>query len=191
MSGTFAVSYFLITLFFSLLLFVLWARIFLRFAKISTLNPMSRLIYTVTDVLVKPIDGLVSPKKPQLRRYDGACFIALVLVEFVKFIVLSFLFYGALMPVSYLLLFVFADLVVQPCNLLFYLILIRVVMHYMNPDWKTPFAEVIYKVTEPVLSYGRCVIPNISGFDFSPFIILLVLKVVTIFMTASLPLKLI
>lgn len=191
MLGSFAASYFLITLFFSLLLSILWLRIFLRFSKISTLNSISKLIYSLSNALVRPIENLVYSKKAELRRYDGAALIVIVAIEFIKFIIISFLLYKALMPFSYILLFVLTDIIVQPCQLLFYLILIRVIMSWINPYWHHPVAQIVFKITEPLLALGRYLVPNIAGYDLSPFIILVFLKVVLIFMTASLPLNII
>ena len=191
MSGLFAVVHFLTTLFFSLVLFVLWARIFLRYFKISPLHPVCQTINTFTDPLIKPLERLIAAEKKGLTQYDWPCLALVIIVEFIKFIVLSFLLYKALMPVSYLILFVLTDLIVEPCNLLFYVLLVRIVMSWVNPNWHHPLADVINKITDPLLKFGRQIIPDISGFDFSPYIILIVLKIIVLFMSASMPLRLI
>ena len=191
MSGIFAVVHFLVTLFFSLALFVLWLRIFLRYFKISSLHPVSQAINTFTDPLVKPLENLIATEKKGPRQYDWACFALVVITEIIKFILLSFLLYKAMMPITYLILFVLTDLIVQPCNLLFYILLVRVIMSWVNPTWHHPLAEVMNKITDPLLTLGRSIIPDISGFDFSPYIILIILKIIVLFMSASMPLRLI
>ena len=72
------------------------------------------------------------------------------------------------MPILFILLYVLADLIIQPCNLLFYAIIIRVIMSYANPGWQHPLADFLRLLTEPLLILGRKIIPDISGFDFSP-----------------------
>ncbi len=191
MSGFFAVGYFLITLFFSLFLFALWARIILRYFKISPRHSVAQAINTLTDPVVKPIEGVISAGKAYSPRYDWVCFVVIVVTEFIKFIILGFLLYKTMMPLGYLVLFVVADLIAQPCNLFFYIILVRVIMSWINPKWQHPLAEVIKTVSDPLLALGRHLIPDISGFDFSPYIILIILKVITLFMSASLPLRLV
>lgn len=191
MSGFIAVGHFLVSLLFSLVLLLLWARMFLRFCKISPLHSIYKMVKTFTDPLVKPLEGLFTSKKTKPSRYDWPCFIVIVIAEIIKFTLLSFLLYKVMMPLSYLILFVFADLIVQPCNLLFYIILIRVIMSWVNPSWHHPVVDVMKKITDPLLAFGRSLIPDISGFDFSPFIILILLKVITLFMSASLPIRLI
>ncbi|MBA2650824.1 MAG: YggT family protein [Tatlockia sp.] len=191
MSGFTVVIHFLVTLFFSLVLFLLWGRIFLRYFKISSLHPISQSINSLVDPFIRPITNRLSAKTKRPSRYDLACFMLIIIVEIVKYIILSFLLYHTMMPLGYLILFVIVDLVVQPCNLLFYLILIRVIMSWVNPNWRNPLEEVIRAITNPILAFGRSFIPVISGIDFSPFIILVILEVITLFMTASLPIRLV
>jgi YggT family protein len=190
MSGLYVVSYFLITQLFDLLLYILWIRIALRYFKFSSLHPVSQVINRFTDPLVRPLEHLISPRKWQ-KNLDWACFAAIIIIETLKFIILSLLIYGTIMPLFYLILFVFSDLIMIPCNLLFYIILIRVIMSWVNPTWRHPVADVMKTITEPLLNFGRYLIPEISGFDFSPFIIMIILKAITLFMSASLPVKLI
>lgn len=191
MSGIITVGYFLFSLFFSLLTFVLWARIALRYFRISALHPVSQAVNALTNPVISPLSRVFPVKKARPNRYDWACFSVLVLVEAVKFIAIGLLFLSAMLPPLYLLLYTLADLVVQPLTLLFYAILIRVVMSWVNPEWVHPIADVLRSVTDPLLRLGRRVIPDISGFDFSPFIMLVSLKIITLFIQASLPLQLI
>lgn len=191
MSGLLTVGYFLISLIFSLLLFLLWARFALRFFRISSLHPVSQVINQLTTPLIEPIGRLVYSKMGPLKQYDWLSLILIVAIEFLKFISLSLLLYNAIMPLGYLLLFVLGDLIVQPCNLLFYLILIRVIVSWVNPTVHHAAIDILVTITEPLLRLGRRIIPNISGFDFSPLVIMVILKVITLFISASMPLKLI
>ena len=191
MSGFVSVGYFLFNLCFSLIIFMLWARIALRYFRISSLHPISHAIHSISNPLVLPFAMLIPVNKKQSSRYDWVSFAALVTTEVLKFILLSLLFLHGLMPVLYLFLFVIADLVAQPCNLLFYAILVRVIMSWVNPAWNHPISDILRIVTEPALRLGRRIIPDISGFDFSPFLIMVVLKIITLFISGSLPLPLI
>ena len=191
MSGLIAVGYFLFALFFSLLAFVLWTRIALRFFRVSSLHPVSQTINTLTNPIIMPLAHMFAATKTRLSRYDWACFSVLVVVELLKFIAIGSLFLGAMLPWSFLPLYTLADLIVQPCNLLFDASLIRVIMSWVNPQLQNPVADLLRIVTEPALNLGRRIIPDISGFDFSPYIIMVILKLITLFISASLPLHLI
>lgn len=190
MSGFTAVGFFLTSLFFGVIIFTLWLRIALRYLRVSTLNPFSRLIHSVTDPIVRPFNLLFKQKYHPGQKYDWMAFCVLVLVELIKIICLSLILFHAIIPFVYLILYVLADLIIQPCDLLFYAILIRVIMSYVNPGWQHPIADFLRLLTEPLLILGRKIVPDISGFDFSPFIIMIILKVITLFISASLPWRL-
>lgn len=191
MSGFITVGYFLVTLFFGIFLLLLWLRMFLRFYKVSALHPISQMVNRFTDPIIKPVSDRLPAKMAKISPYDWPCLALIIVVELVKFIILGLLIYKQMLPLSYLILFTIADLIIQPCNLLFYLLLIRVVMSWVNPNWKHPLADVIRTVTDPLLEFVRQILPETSGFDFSPFLILVILKVITLFLTASLPLRLV
>jgi YggT family protein len=187
MSGITAVGIFLTSLVFGILIFTLWLRIALRFFRVSALSPLNKLVLSITDPIIKPLNSLFKLKYLPGQKYDWMAFVILVLVEFLKIICLSLLAFHALMPIAYLVLYVLADLIIQPCDLLFYAILIRVIMSYIKPDWQHPVADFLRLLTQPLLIMGRKIIPDISGFDFSPFIIMVILKIITLFISANLP----
>ncbi|CAM2781761.1 Integral membrane protein YggT, involved in response to extracytoplasmic stress (osmotic shock) [Legionella steigerwaltii] len=190
MSGINAVILFVVSLFFSLVIFSLWLRIALRYLRVSALHPVSQLIYTITNPIVTPIQLLSKqPYKPG-QKYDVPAFITLILVELLKIICISLLALHGLIPIGFIFLYMIADLVIQPCNILFFAILIRVIMSFVNPNWKGPTADFLRLLTEPLLKLGRKIVPDISGFDFSPFIILVLLKIITLFIMANLPWRL-
>ena len=191
MSGLLAVVYFLISLLFSSIIFTLWIRIALRYFRVSTLSPFSQLIYTFTNPLVNPFNKLLNQKYQPKQKYDWVAFGVLILVEVIKIACLSLVMYNTLLPFLYFIVYVLADVIIQPCDLLFYAILIRVIMSFANPGWQHPLSNFLRLVTEPLLSIGRRIVPDISGFDFSPFIIMIILKIITLFISYSLPWRLI
>ena len=191
MNALMTVLYFLFSLFFNIVIYALWIRLGLHFLKFSTLHPVSQLIYTITNPLVNPIKKLLSKKQQMRTAIDWSTVITLIIMEFLKFVLIGLFFFGQLFPIIYILIFMIADLLVQPLNLLFYMILIRVIMSWIQPDWRHPVNDVLRAFTNPLLRLGHSLVPNISGFDFSPFIILILLKVLTLFISASLPISLI
>jgi YggT family protein len=184
------VGYFLVTLVFNIVIFALWIRIGLRMMKFSALHPVGQLIYTITNPIVRPVQSLFGAKTAHPSLEIGT-FIVLCLVEVLKFFLISLLFFTEVFPISYILIFTVADLIVQPINLLFYMILIRVIMSWLQPDWRHPLNEVICAFTNPLIRLGQSYIPVIAGFDFSPFVILVILKVISLFISSSLPIHII
>lgn len=190
-SGLLAVGYFLFSVVFSLLTFILWVRITLRYFQISVLHPINQSIHRFTDPLVRPFARIIKPNKGRLGRYDWPCFTVLILIELIKFVIISVLFLGSKLPWNLILTYTIADLIIQPCNLLFYIVIIRVIMSWVNPYWQGAIADLIRIISEPSLSLARRITPIIASFDFSPFVVLIVLKIITLFISASLPLNLI
>lgn len=188
MSAMTEVGLFVVSLLFSVLIYCLWLRIALRYFRVSALNPLSELIHKITDPLVAPFHRFLKPQPGQI--YDEANFVVLLLIELIKMIIISLIALHTVMSVGYLLAYILADLIIQPCDLLFFAILIRVIMSFANPAWSGPVASFLFILTDPLLKIGRRIIPDISGFDFSPFIILMILKVITLFVHACLPWRL-
>lgn len=190
MSGISAVALFLVSLVFSLLIFSLWLRIALRYLRVSTLHPISQLINKVSDPIVNPIQQITQQKFKPGQKYDIPTLISLVLVELLKMVCISLLALHGILPVLYLLIFVLADLIIQPCDILFFAILARVIMSFVNPGWRGPIAELLRLLTEPLLKPARKFVSDVAGFDLSPFIIMILLKMITLFISASLPWRL-
>lgn len=187
MPGLTAAAMFVVSLLFSFFIFTLWIRITLRYFHISALDPVSKLIHTFTDPLVKPLEKIKLKKSKVFKRFDVSDFIVLIIVETLKLICLSLLAFHQLMSFPLLVLYVLADLAMQPCDLLFLAIIVRIIMSFTNPGWSGPFADFLKILTDPLLRIGRRIIPDISGFDFSPYIMLMILKTVTLFINANLP----
>jgi len=55
-------------------------------------------------------------------------------------------------------------------------VLAAVVLSWVQLDWRHPLARLVYSLTEPVLAPIRRVLPIMGGLDFSPMVLLLVLR---------------
>ncbi|MEE9252879.1 MAG: YggT family protein [Thermodesulfobacteriota bacterium] len=53
-----------------------------------------------------------------------------------------------------------------------WVIIIRALISWVNPDPYNPIVRFLFKVTEPVMSRIRKYIPPISGIDLSPIIVI-------------------
>ncbi|MDF1756900.1 MAG: YggT family protein [Legionellaceae bacterium] len=191
MEGVIAAGYFIFTLIFGVLTFTLWLRFVLRYLRISSMHPISQLVLKLTNPVIRPVSKLANQNTKRLNRYDWPCFAVLVIAEIIKFTLIGLIFFGQMLPFILLILYPIADLIIQPLNLLFYAIFIRVIMSWINPNWQNPLNDLLAIVTEPVLRPIQKRIPPISGFDFSPFIVLVLIKVVTVFVGSALPMHLI
>lgn len=191
MAGLLAVGYFLFSVLFNIVIFVLWVRLVLRYFRVSVLHPMHQLILRFTDPVVLPFQWMIKKVPGSRQPYDWPCLIVLVLTELLKFTLVSFIFARGLLPWEYIPVYACADLIIQPCDLLFYAIVIRVIMSWVNPHWQHPIADIIRLITEPALRLARRLLPDMMGLDFSPLLVIFVVKAITIFIRVSLPLNLV
>lgn len=188
MAGFLSVGNFLVSLIFSSLIFILWLRIILRYFRVSRLHALGSNIYNFTDPILLPIEQLIYGKSARIPRYDWVCLGAIFVLEMLKFTLLSLIIYQGILSFGYLILFSLADFIINPCNLLFYALILRVVLSWVNTSWQQhPAADILIMITNPLLNLGRQIIPDISGFDFSPFVIMIILKIITLFISASMP----
>ncbi len=183
MNGLISMIYFLATTLFNVVIFALWIRLALRATHISSLHPMSQMIQSITNPFIAPISTLLSYFRIKSRHIDWACLLVLLVVECLKFIFLGFLLFQLLLPITVLLIYVLADLIIQPCDLLFYALLIRVVINWFDWRVQNPFMDVVRAITNPLLRLGYKIIPTFNGFDFVPFALILFVKSLEIWVT--------
>lgn len=184
------VLFFIIKLFFSLIFFILWLRVALKYFRVSTLHPVSQLIHECTKPLLSPFDQMLQSQKKVQSRYDLVGFIGIGLVELVKFVVLGLIVYRVFLPPPYLLVLIIGDFIVQPCNLLFYATIIRVIMSWVSPQNPHPFVDALRLITDPILSYIGRYLPPVAGFDLSPLAFIMILLVISMLVSAIMPLPL-
>jgi YggT family protein len=75
------------------------------------------------------------------------------------------------------LLWSLARLVSLALNILYFILVIRIILSWVNPDPYNQVVQVIYRITEPILAPFRRLPLQIGGVDFSPIVAFLVLNV--------------
>jgi YggT family protein len=72
-------------------------------------------------------------------------------------------------------------------NLYMWVIIIRALISWVNPDPYNPIVQFLYRITEPVLYPVRKRLPLRNlGIDFSPVVVLLVIVFLQVFLIQSL-----
>ena len=67
-----------------------------------------------------------------------------------------------------------------------WLIIIRALISWFNPDPYNTLFQFLYRITEPVLSIVRNAMPNLGGIDISPIVVLLAAEFLKSFLVKSL-----
>ena len=179
------VGFFLLGTFFTALSFILWLRIAVRYFNLNTANQLVIVIKQITNPVLNPIAKIFSASNK--GRYDWPCFGVLFAITLLKYVITSLLFFSGSIPVLILLMLTIAGLILQPLDLMFYAIIGAVILSWVSPGWYNPLAEVIHGITNPLLSRIRSMLPDTAGLDFSPWIALVILKCIVIFVESFLP----
>jgi len=90
-------------------------------------------------------------------------------------------------------LFVLANLIDASATVIYYLltiymwiIIIRSLISWVNPDPYNPIVRFLYQATEPVLYPIRRRLPFMGGIDLSPIIVLLIIIFLQVFLVKTL-----
>jgi YggT family protein len=79
-----------------------------------------------------------------------------------------------------------AQLVGIALHIYMWIIIIRAVISWVNPDPYNPIVQFLYRSTEPVLRPVRRYLPVAWGIDFSPLVVILVIIFLDQFLVGSL-----
>ncbi len=72
-------------------------------------------------------------------------------------------------------------------NIYMWVIIVRALISWVNPDPYNPIVQFLYRVTEPVLAPIRRLIPTYAtGIDFSPIIVFLIIMFLQSFLVSTL-----
>lgn len=170
-------SLFLLRMLFDLVLFLFLARVILQWINTDRYNPFYLSLTKLTDPLLKPLYRLLPP----VRGIDVSAILILITLATLK-VTLLFAWQTSLTPhFSGLLILAFADLLHQLLNLFFYATLALALLSWIAaPFSHSPIIEVLVRMTEPLLRPIRRVLPNVSGLDFSPLVLMIGLKLITL-----------
>lgn len=65
-----------------------------------------------------------------------------------------------------------ATLLDMVLTLYMWIIIIRALISWVNPDPYNPIVQFLYRATDPVLNRVRRILPAMGGIDFSPLVVL-------------------
>ncbi|MBI5587320.1 MAG: YggT family protein [Deltaproteobacteria bacterium] len=68
----------------------------------------------------------------------------------------------------------------------FWILVVRALLSWVNPDPYNPIVRFLYQATEPVLGRIRRVLPAMGGIDFSPLVAILAIMFLKVFVVPTL-----
>lgn len=165
---------------FDALLMILIVRIWLQWVKADFYNPLSQFVVKVSNPLVVPLRRII----PGFGGIDIATLLVAYIVATLKFVSLAALAGESLGTLAFYI--GFLVLIKQAGFLLFIIMLIMAVMSWVVQGYN-PTLMVLHQLTEPFLRPIRKVIPSLGGLDLSMLFAFLILNVINILLSNSVP----
>ncbi|WP_293368603.1 YggT family protein [Nevskia sp.] len=146
-------------------------RVLLQLVKANFYNPISQLIWKVTQPVVMPLVRLV----PRIRNIDTPAVLMLAVVAVLDIWIVASI-YGQGLEFSQML--GLAALKVISLGLRIYILslLVVTILSWVGPGVSNPAANVLWSLTEPVLKPVRRVIPLVAGLDLSPIPVMILFQ---------------
>lgn len=173
---------FLVQSIFDLYIFILLLRVILQWVNIDSYNPIFVLVAKLTNPPLRPICRVI----PNLYGIDFAAIILLLGLEMLKGAFLFSIQIHAMPHLLGLVVLAFAELLNQLINIFFYAIIALTILSWISPLVHSPLIEILVRICEPLIKPIRGLLPSISGLDFSPLILIVSLKLLTMLLVQPL-----
>lgn len=173
---------FLIQSIFDLYIFILLLRVILQWVNTDSYNPLFVLVAKLTNPPLRPICRII----PSLHGIDFAAIILLLGLEMLKIAFLVSIQIHAAPHLLGLAVLAFAELLNQLINIFFYAVIALTILSWISPLAHGPFIEILVRICEPLIKPIRGILPSVSGLDFSPLILIVCLKLLTMLLVQPL-----
>jgi YggT family protein len=150
-------------------------RFIMQWVRASYANPLAQFIFKITNPLVVPARRVL----PSVAGLDAPTLVVLILLQLLLTFLLL-LFMGVSLPVPVLLFYSVLRLVALVLWFYFGATLVYALLSWFGDRGRNPLGVFLGELVEPLLRPARRLLPPISGFDFSPLIVILLLQAATI-----------
>ena len=163
-----------------LITLVLLLRFWLPWVKADFRNPVAQGILQATSPLINPLRRVI----PAIGRIDTATVLVALAVQSIALTIVLMLV-GAPLDIGFILINAVFKLLILSVYLFMFAILIRIVLSWIAPGNYSPVTALLNDLTDPILRPFRRIVPTFGGFDISPLIALILLRVVSILLEDS------
>ncbi|WP_300626677.1 YggT family protein [Pseudomonas sp.] len=157
----------------SLYLLIVLMRFILQLVRANFYNPLCQFVVKATQPLLKPLRRVI----PSLFGLDMSSLVLALLLQILLFVVILMLngyqaFTVLLLP--WALIGIFSLFL----KIIFWSMIISVILSWVAPGSRSPGAELVSQITEPVLAPFRRLIPNLGGLDISPIFAFIAIQLI-------------
>lgn len=167
--------FFLVGTLFDVYLWAVLLRILLQAVRADFYNPISQLIWQVTQPLLRPAQRVL----PKVRNVDTAALVLLAALTLVYVHVMAGIAgyrLGGVAALGYTGL----KMVALTLNLYTFALFVQAILSWVGPGVSNPAGSILWSLNEPLLRPVRRVIPPMSGLDLSPLVVILALQVLNL-----------
>ena len=167
--------FYLVSTLFEVYLWLVMLRMILQFVRADFYNPISQLVWQLTQPLVRPLQAVF----PKVGPYDTAAIVVMFAVA-VVYVFVSTALLGVVDQVNVLHALGYAalKLIVMALNLYTFALVIQAILSWVGPGVNNPAGSILWSINEPLLRPVRRVIPPFSGLDLSPLVVIVLLQFV-------------
>ena len=173
MSGLVEALIYIIQTLGSLYLLIVLLRFVLQLVRANFYNPLCQFVVKATQPLLKPLRRVI----PSLFGLDMSSLVLALLLQILLFAVILMLNgYQALtlLLLPWALIGVFSLFL----KIIFWSMIISVILSWVAPGSRSPGAELVSQITEPVLAPFRRWVPNLGGLDISPIFAFIAIQLI-------------
>lgn len=161
---------FLINALVGLYLIAIMLRVVLQAVRADFFNPICQFLVRVSNPAIIPLRRII----PGFMGIDMAGVVLLLVVQTLELLVISWIAGPALHFPGIFLLAV-AELLRLLVYLYIFAIVIFALLSWVNPDPANPVVPLLWRLTSPVLTPARQLLPSMGGIDISPMLVIILL----------------
>jgi YggT family protein len=161
-----------------LYLFFVILRFLLQVARADFYNPISQSVFKVTDPMVQIFRSFI----PGYKGIDFSSLILAFFVECIAIVGLIILYGGNIPSISFVITWGFLGVLNFIVTFYYYALIASIIMSFVmmfsgntNPH---PILQLIWQITEPIMSPVRKIMPPMGTIDFSPIFIFLLIGLI-------------
>ena len=174
-------SIYLIDTVFTLYVLMVLLRFLLQLARADFYNPVCQFLVRATNPPLRPLRRVI----PGVWGIDLASVVLLIALQMIGMWLANIAGAQAITTAGLFVLSI-EQLLQLTLNVLLIAIILQVVMSWITPGVYNPLTSILYSLTEPLLLPARRLLPTVSGIDFSPLVVLIVIQLTKMLILAPL-----
>ena len=167
---------YLVSTLFGIYILIIVLRFLLQWVRADFYNPISQFIVKATNLPLRYLRKLI----PGYGGIDWPSIVLMLGLQMIEISLLSLIGAGRIPSLAGLFILSIAELLQLIIYVFFFSIIIQIIISWVNPGAYNPATIILYRLNEPLLQPARRLIPPISGLDFSPMVVLILLQLVII-----------